>query len=237
MTKDNEWGNIELPGISDSELFDPYINIRINNKNRAGSDEWKKVIDSRRKPQFSDEQRKALSDRGKKLTSDPEFKKKMQKVYKSEEFLEATTKANQNPERCKKISQAHSNHVKTEDGVFTFKEACDKYNMTTEGIRYRIQTREDWILVKQRTTSAERSKQLSEGAKKTAEQRQKAIADKKGYVFTTLGKFYTVRQAWLHHKEQGDEQAIAQQQYGGWFRKMTKLFPNDYYKKIVDKDD
>ena len=226
MHNDDEWGNL-----GDFDATDAYANIRANNKSRKGSKEWKKVIDSRKQPEITDEERKRRSKTKTELNNTPEFKAIMKEVYKSEKFLQACLEANQDPERNRKISEAHSNYIKTPDGVFSFNEAREKYNMTGTGLRYRAETQDGWEMVKEKQFSDERRQQLSESAKATAEIRQKAIAEKKGYVFTPLGKFYTVRQAWLHHKEQGDNEALAQQQYGGWFRKMCKLQPDNYYKE------
>jgi len=41
MNNDNEWGNIELPGLSDDILMHPSINTIMNNKVRANDPAWK----------------------------------------------------------------------------------------------------------------------------------------------------------------------------------------------------
>jgi hypothetical protein len=38
---EEEWGNIELPNFSDKELFDPKLNVKINNKSRSNDPSWK----------------------------------------------------------------------------------------------------------------------------------------------------------------------------------------------------
>jgi hypothetical protein len=57
LHKDIEWGNIELPNLSDEELFDPYINVKIRNK----SDEKVALNSAITKSSWTDEKRKQQS--------------------------------------------------------------------------------------------------------------------------------------------------------------------------------
>ena len=59
LHKDIEWGNIELPNLSDEELFDPYINVKIRNK----SDEKVKLNRAITQSWWTDEKRKQQSEK------------------------------------------------------------------------------------------------------------------------------------------------------------------------------
>tara|TARA_B100001057_G_scaffold459232_1_gene509216 strand:+ start:163 stop:765 length:603 start_codon:yes stop_codon:yes gene_type:complete len=169
------------------------VNIGSANRNRKGQPWWQDIIKKRKKPQLSVEQRRAKSFQTTKQNASSKFKARMKEVYASKEFLKATTKANQDPERNKKISEA----------------------LTGRKIPKHV------------------GKKISESLKKPESklQKQKAMAGIYGYVYTPMGKFYSVREAHIYHCNQGDLEALRHQQYGGWFRYNSKHHPDDYYKK------
>jgi len=226
---DIEWGNKTLPGLSHEEIMSSHVNIIVNNRNRKDSKEWQKVIKKRRKPVLTEKQRKAKSERTKKLWQDPEYYEYMQSL-RDDKWIEKMKKANANPVRNKKISKANSIRVQTPDGIFkNAMEASKHYNITAEGIRHRIKTKEDWLYL-----DAQPTKPKAKSKKQNAASRLKrltAIAEKNGYVYTPYGKFLSVREAWREEQKYNDVIPNAHV----WFKEANKNMPTKYYKKVDTK--
>jgi hypothetical protein len=60
------------------------------------------------------------------------------------------------------------------------------------------------------------------------ESRKKSIAEKKGIILTPYGEFLCIRDAWK--KQQEHEQNVMKNPFN-WFKKMSKLYPDKFYKK------
>jgi len=113
-TNTEEWGNIELPGLSDEELFKKNWNYVAAGQDRANNPKWrennlkanqnrkerlgpeysKRVSDAQRLryDNMSEEERREMSIRSKTVWEDPEFVEKMKAFYSSPEQIEKHTK-------------------------------------------------------------------------------------------------------------------------------------------------
>lgn len=70
---DNEWGNMELPGLSHDEIMDPLINVRLGNTARAKTKQWqntKQKISNAKKGQASHMKGKVGASKGKTYTAE-----------------------------------------------------------------------------------------------------------------------------------------------------------------------
>lgn len=132
MTKDNdEWGNIELPGFSDEELFDPNINFRLAAKSRWNDPKSRQQYLNAFRERFSNltnEQRKAISIKNKlayanmseqqkdllkqkkiELWQDKEYRNRMMEYYNTPEYKNYITQKNRNlaldPDWKEKVSE------------------------------------------------------------------------------------------------------------------------------------
>ena len=149
----NEWGNIELPGLTDEELHRKDWGKVTRNKERWSNPIWRdKTIAKMRKVCSSKNHKNKLIEANKKFRTDEynkKHKKIMQDLHKSKSWKTAVEDANKNPIRNKKISKAHSRAVITPDGKFNnLAEAAKFYNLTSEGIRHRIKTKSsEWYYV------------------------------------------------------------------------------------------
>ena len=228
-----EWGNIQLSGLTDAELHDPYANIRVNNRLRSKDPNWKKIIDSRRQIPQTAQQRRASSHRAKKMHKDPEFRAKMREVYRSEKFLTNTRRANSNPERNQNISEKLSQIVQTPAGTMTVNQAAKLHKITTEGVRYRCRSaKPKWKLWRMKSTNKKMIYVDNSKRQQMDYKRLQAIAEKNGYIHTPLGKFLSVRQAW---KAQCKKDSKTQANAHVWFKKMCELKPKNYCRITVKK--
>lgn len=209
------------------------LNVANSNKSRAGTQEWKKVIDQRDYSYFqSEENRENKRNIKQQQLSNEEWRKKfnekMANVYKSEHWREAVIKANTDPERNNKISKALSCKIQTPDGIFDSIAKCAEfYNITPEGVRYRCKTNKEWNKLSFGRVSDDTKKKLSLSNTKSKDKRLETIAAKEGYVYTPLGKFLSVRQAWV---SETNNQLTSMKNPHVWFTSMNKKFPNKYYK-------
>jgi len=228
MNDDSLWGNQATDTLSHEQLISTHATIIANNRARANSDEWKKVVAKRKVPTLSKEQRKEASARTKKLWQDPDYAQSVKKGQEEnfDEWLENIRRANTNPERNKKISEAHSVRLQTPAGIFAnAKKASEYYNMSLEGIRYRIKVKEDWFyLDPQPPKPKARSKKQNEADRI---KRLTAVAEKNGYIYTPYGKFLSVREAW--REEQKHNKIPANPHL--WFKNANRDMPEKYYKK------
>lgn len=145
-TNTEEWGNIELPGLSDEVLYKKNWNRVAINKERFSDVKFrekhkKSIIDAVNTEEVK--RKKKLAQ--KKFRTD-EYNKNHQKVmadlYKSSRWKESVLNANKNPVRNQKIREALSFGVHTPLGEFqTLGQAAIAHNITSEGIRYRIKTK------------------------------------------------------------------------------------------------
>jgi hypothetical protein len=141
-----EWGNIELPGLSDEELLSKDWHKVGINKDRFSNKEFK---DSHRQAiikAVNTDEVKAKKKKAQKKFRTESYNKKhkevMEKLYASADWQNKVKKANANPIRNQKIREAHARGVFTPLGKFlTLGEAAKAHNITSEGIRYRIKTK------------------------------------------------------------------------------------------------
>jgi len=224
---DSLWGNQETETLTHEQLISPHATIIANNRARAGSNEWKKVIEKRRVHTRTKEQKEQASARTKKLWQDPNYAQRVKKGQEEnrDKWLKNLRRANANPKRNKKISKAHSIRIQTPDGIFAnAQKASEHYNITVEGIRHRIKTKEDWFYLDAQPPKRVRTK------KQNAADRIKrltAIAEKNGYIYTPYGKFLSVREAW--REEQKHTKTCNNPHV--WFKNANKDMPDKYYKK------
>lgn len=62
-TSDDEWGNIELPSLSDEELLNPNLNYVLANQAKAKTEQWQKAYaEGRKKVDWSAVQQKRFED-------------------------------------------------------------------------------------------------------------------------------------------------------------------------------
>jgi hypothetical protein len=213
-TNTEEWGNIELPGLSDEELFKKNWTRVAINKERWSDPEFVKrreisLSEALQRPEVKQNTKIAQQ----KMRTD-EFNKKhsqiMNELYKTKEWQQSVKTANSNPVRNKKIKDAHSRPVATPHGIFTSLGDTGKhFNLTSEGIRHRIKTQPDlWYYV-------------DEGPKESNRYR----------VETSFGKFLSIGQCFRFAKENNLFDAEKLSDGVKWFNKMLKCFP-DNFKKI-----
>ena len=97
MERDNneQWGNIELPGLSDDILLNPNLNKILANRASAKDPKWQeKVKNASSQPDYIEKKRAIALE----VLKRPDYREKMLKIYKD-------------PERNKKISQAATDRV------------------------------------------------------------------------------------------------------------------------------
>ena len=163
MTHDNdEWGNIELPGFSDEDLFSENINFRLAAKGRWSDPKIRKNYLSgfrERADNLTDEQRKALSVKSKlayanmsqeqkdlltqeKLErwQDEEYRNRMMEYYNTPEYKEYITQRNRDlaldPSWKKKVSKNNkAKRANTEHVKRHAKSVKDRSNNNEEWIR------------------------------------------------------------------------------------------------------
>lgn len=221
-----EWGNIPVAGLDDQQLYDPYANIRVNNRRRSGDSKWKKVIDSRKKVPKTREQLRATGRRAKKMHKDPAFRSMMDQMYRGPKFLNSVLRANRDPARNQKISKKLSQIVKIPEGTMTVSEAARLHKITNEGVRYRCQSAgAKWRQWQMKSISKRKITMDSDKRQQMDLKRLRAIAEKTGYIQTPQGKFLSVRQAWrAEHKKDPNIRGNPHV----WFVRMCEQYPRIY---------
>jgi hypothetical protein len=118
-TNTETWGNIELPGLSDEELF---------------KKDWEKsarMLELSKDPEYKKKHKASMD----KLRKDPEYRKKLSNAQKKlneslehkEKLSQAQKKLKQNPEYQKNYSEAMKKLQQNEEYKKNQKEASDKF--------------------------------------------------------------------------------------------------------------
>lgn len=142
----DEWGNIELPGLSDEELFKKnWHKVGINKERFSNDDFKKKHRDSIIQALNKEETKIKIKEKQSKFRTeefDLKHKEIMIELYQTKKWKDRVNAANKNPIRNQKIREAHALGVHTPLGEFlTLGQAGLAHNISSEGIRYRIKTR------------------------------------------------------------------------------------------------
>ena len=221
---DVEWGNQETDTFTHEQLISPHATTIANNRARKGTKEWREITAKRKLHVRTPEEIAEASRRSKKLWQDPEYKKVQQEKYNNE-WIETVTIANKNPKRNKKISKSNSKKIQTPDGIFKNAiEASNYYNITAEGIRHRIKTKDDWFFINNKKIN--RKPKTKKQNEQDRFKRLTAIAEKNGYIHTPYGKFLSVREAWREeqkHTKTGNNSHV-------WFKNANRDKPDQYFK-------
>lgn len=233
-TNTEEWGNIELPGLSDEKLFKTNWYKVAANYERWNDPEFVKRRDIALKKAMQDPKVRENVLKAQKKFRTEEFKenhaKIMHELFQTEEWRKAVEEANADPKRNNKISKALSIKVKSPNKTYnSINEAAKDLGLTSEAIRYRCKNVEGWEYLSESKASESKRKNHSESSKKTSEQRLIAIAKKKGFIQTQYGVFLSLKDAW--REESKFVEKIPPVPFI-WFQKMSKEFP-ETYKKIT----
>jgi hypothetical protein len=136
-TNTEEWGNIELPGLSDEKLFKTnWMKVEI------GKETAQKNLQN---PDWNKKQRAA--------------DKKRKEFGNSKEWKEYTRQLNQRPEWKSNNAQANKNRNLNPDNVIAFKQGMEKRSENEEwlkNVRYAAQNRsEEWLQSLRKTKAME----------------------------------------------------------------------------------
>jgi hypothetical protein len=171
-TNTEQWGNIELPGLSDEKLFKTNWHLVGVNKEKSNDPEWRKKVATAVKKQFKDKEwlknrsektrefwktKEALEMKSKlqkAAWADPVKREKMTKAltvrYDDGKLAKKISLSLKNSDACKKNGKRNRKPVKTPDGVFASrKEAATFYKVDPTQITKKISYKEGWEYISQ----------------------------------------------------------------------------------------
>ena len=177
MIKDNEWGNIELPGLSDEELFNTNWNYKAGIAERQANPDYHRKV--------KEGLRKAWQDSDLKLRTSAKRKEQWQDPNYREITLKAREKATQTHEYKQKLKEGHANSM-TEELRAKFS-ASSKQAWAKEGAKEKVSN-----TLKTKWQDPEYKEKMLSRKPRTGKRMQ-----------TPWGTFDTRAQALAHMKELG----------------------------------